>query len=341
MSVHRNSAGHWFIQWRDKKTKKLKHKFFGKGPEGEAAAREAWEKIGVRRWGKYSQRQSPPFVEVVRAYLLDKQHDLEESTLAGMVPKIKGVILPALGELPASQIDEAVIQRYITERAAKVKLITIRRELADIRAVLNWAVKKKILLENPMAGVTWPRNDSERIRPPSADEIRALLEAAPHHLKRVLILSWYLGLRVGEELLSRRWHDVDWDNQVFFIESAKKHGLDTRRVPIAEEVFPLLLQWYIEDGENGERHIITWRGRPVKKIKTAWIAAKKKAGITRRLRPYDIRHAFVSDLLASGANPTTVGEVVGHKDKSTTLYVYNHTTDNQHREAVNKRKSIL
>jgi integrase len=277
MSVHKDRRGSWFVQWRDKKTGKLRHKFFGKGPEGEARAREEWARLGVRRWGTSARRQSPEFIEVVRAYLRDRQHDLEESTLAGMIPKLNGVILPALGHLPVAQMDEACIQGYITARASRVKRVTIRRELADIRAILNWAVKKKIILENPMAGVTLPRNDSERIRPPSADEIRAIIEASPHHLKRALIISWYIGLRVGEELLTRRWHDVDWGNQIFFVESAKKHGLDTRRVPISEEIYPLLLQWFIEDGEDGELHIVTWKGRPVKKLKKAWATAKKKS----------------------------------------------------------------
>jgi integrase len=147
-------------------------------------------------------------------------------------------------------------------------------------------------------------------------------------------------MRVGEELFALRWQDVDWDQQTIYIVSAQKGGLDTRRLPIATELLPRLLQWFIEDGEL-DLHIVRWHGRRVHTLKTAWAKAKKKAGITRRLRPYDLRHAWVTGLLDSGVDPQTVGSIAGHKDKSTTMYVYHHMTNDGYRRAAEKVKSIL
>ena len=338
MAVHQLKDGRWVIEYRLDGRKK--REYFGRGLQAEAAARTRFEQIGVRDYGQ-SRVGGPSFSEVCRAYLDDRMTSLAPSTIDGLLPKIKAVYLPALGSLGAGQVTEARIQAYIQQRLERVKKTTIHRELSDIRAILNWAVRKRIIMSNPMLGATWPKRDDERIRPPSSDEVRALLSHSQPHLFRALVIAWYCGLRVGEELFSRKWHDVDWDSQTLYIVSAQKGGLDTRRVPIASEVLPRLLQWYIEDGENGDRYILRWHDKRVRTLKTAWKRAKQRAGITRRLRPYDIRHAFVTDLLDAGADPHTVGDMAGHKDKATTLYVYHHLSGERSRQAVEKRKSIL
>ncbi|MGW4624907.1 tyrosine-type recombinase/integrase [Streptomyces rubiginosohelvolus] len=45
-----------------------------------------------------------------------------------------------------------------------------------------------------------------------------------------------------------------------------------------------------------------------------WAAAKKRAGITRRLNPYSLRHFFASNCLSKGIPITDVAEWMGHKN---------------------------
>lgn len=340
MSVHQLRDGRWYVEYRRPDSNKKRREYFGRGLEAETAARERFAQVGVRTYGFDTPATGPTFIDVARAYLQDKAQSLTATTLAGMIPKIKAVYLPTFGHLLASNVTESRVQQYIQNRLQTVKKTTVHRELSDIRAILNWAVKKRIIPVNPMIGATWPRRDDERIRPPSADEVRAILAHAQPHLARALSIAWYCGMRVGEELLSRRWQDVDWDSQLLYVVSAQKGGLDTRRVPIASELWPRLLQWYIEDGE-ADLYIIRWRGKRVSTLKTAWKRAKKKAGITRRLRPYDLRHNFSTSLMDAGVDPQTVGTMMGHRDKSTTLYVYRHVSDAGQRRAVERIKSIF
>jgi len=343
MGVHRHSDGRWYIDYKIEGRKK--REYFGRGIQAEAAARDRFIRLEVRPYGKLRSDEGPTFYEVVQAYLDDKLPSIAESTALGLLPKIKSIYLPDLGHLLASQITEARIQAYIKKRLKSVKKTTIHRELCDIRAILNWAVQKKLLLANPMADATWPRRDDERIRPPSIDEVRRILEHSPQHLYRAVVLAWYCGMRVGGELFSRKWHDIDWGAKLVYVVSAQKGGLDTRRVPIAPELLPELRQWYqVDSGDDSpvdDLYIIRWRGKRVVKIKTAWSRALKKAGITRRLRPYDLRHSFVTGLTDAGADPHTVGKLVGHKDESTTMYVYNHISDERNRAIIKKRKGIL
>lgn len=81
--------------------------------------------------------------------------------------------------------------------------------------------------------------------------------------------------------------------------------------------------------------IISHKGKPpVKAIKTAWATAKKKAGIERRIRPYDLRHAFATYALDAGADLKAVAEIMGHADVDTVLEHYQHTKETLRRKAV-------
>jgi len=49
----------------------------------------------------------------------------------------------------------------------------------------------------------------------------------------------------------------------------------------------------------------------MKKRQHTWGKTLKRAGITRRLRPYDLRHYFVTKALEDGADIKALAEVVG------------------------------
>ena len=54
--------------------------------------------------------------------------------------------------------------------------------------------------------------------------------------------------------------------------------------------------------DQRQGHIVNYYGRPIKSIKKSWKAALEKAKITRRIRPYDLRHHFVTRALENGAD---------------------------------------
>jgi len=56
---------------------------------------------------------------------------------------------------------------------------------------------------------------------------------------------------------------------------------------------------------------VNYKGRPMKKRQHTWGKTLKRAGITRRLRPYDLRHYFVTKALEDGADIKALAEVVG------------------------------
>lgn len=299
--------------------------------EEAAKLRNAQLGYGIRR----SYESSGPTVSMVlKAYLENK--DFNENSRKHCIIRISVNISPFFGGKPASSLTDADIRRYIKKRRKDgVKNSTIRRELTDLQAALNWAagIRPPMIPFNPVRGAQKPKADDAVIDPPTLEESRAILEAAPDHLKRFIRLSWFLGVRPGKiELLSLRWENVRWETQSVRVISADKGGPVTRIVPIMHESFCAELEsWYNEDKKRGP--IIHYRGGPVKSIKKAWWKALKDAGITRRLRPYDLRHRFITSALEQGADIKALAEIVG-SSPATLIRHYQHVTRAVHRRTV-------
>ena len=66
-----------------------------------------------------------------------------------------------------------------------------------------------------------------------------------------------------------------------------------------------------------------------------------RAGIERRIRPYDLRHAFATMCLDAGADLKCVAEIMGHADETMIVRYYRHTNATALRAAVNAAPGLL
>jgi integrase len=149
-----------------------------------------------------------------------------------------------------------------------------------------------------------------------------------------VLIAYYLGLRPGPvECYNLRWENIDWNTGTILITGAKKGGPAKRSVPIHPEFMPTLLTWCKADTERDIPWIVSWAGVPIKKISTVWEHTLEKAKITRRLRPYDIRHLFVTQALEAGGDTKALAEIVGSKPE-TLMRFYQHVSGSLHRRTV-------
>ncbi len=243
--------------------------------------------------------------------------------------------LKKIGLLPVTAIARKHLEQIKDEMLAMpVKPASTRGRLSVLRTVLRWCAAKGYM--EPIEFPKLPPAQYEKFVPPTPAELEAIMAVAAPHIVRTVVLGAQCGVRVGpSELFVLTWDDVDIERAVIRVHGAKKSpNAPWREVPIRESLLPLFQQWRQEDSEAGVPYIIHYKGKQVQKIKTAWLAALKRAGITRRIRPYDLRHAFATDLIAGGVDIGTVAKLMGHSSPTMLLQHYQYVMDGQKRAAV-------
>jgi integrase len=190
-----------------------------------------------------------------------------------------------------------------------------------------------------------PKRDDAIIIPPTLHERQRIYDAAPPHVKRFIILNYNTGARSGaSELLKINWEHVDLDAGIITVISANKGGPKLRYVPISDELAEHLVKWRQEDATKRglddpalvSGPVVHYRNNPLIKIGKAWRTTLSRAGITRRIRPYDLRHAFATDLIAGGGDIGTVSRLMGHSRPDTTLKIYQHVSSKQEKDVLNR-----
>ncbi len=337
----RKSDGQVFVQWKEEG--KAKRKYFGTGPAAHAAATE---------FNKTVVKTAPPsggsavhaggvlFIDLVNSYMTWKKVSMSSVSFENMQWKFSGKILPIIGHTLVERITHNTLDQYVMRRSKYVKMTTIHRELSDIRAILNWAARRKMISRSPMEGYDMPTRDDAVVQPPSKEEIERMINHSSEHLKRAMLLSYFCGMRPGAvELLSIRYSQVNWSAGTLTVISAQKGGAAQREVPI-HPALPLR-SWFEADGCREDAYIITWKGQPIKSLKTAFNAAKRRAGVSGRKIPlYSLRHAFVTTLLHLGVDIHTIANISGH-DVRTMLKHYAHAMDDVRVSAIGKLPELI
>ena len=338
MSVSvRKSDGQVFVQWNEQGIRK--RKYFGSGP----MARTMAEVFNAEVTNMNVFKRDPHVVlfgDLAQEYLNKKTVELSEVSYKNTQWKLQSIILPVLGDLPVKGITHRVLDKYIETRARKVKMTTIHRELSDVKAIFNWSVKRRLIDVSPMLGYDMPTRDDAIIQPPSQEEIEAIISHSAEHLQRAMLLSYFLGLRPGAvELLSLRYHQINWSKNTLTVVSAAKGGISRREVPI--HVSLPLASWFEKDGSDRDGYIITWMKKPIRSLKTAFNAAKKRAGMgSRKIPLYSLRHAFVTTLLQEGIDVYTIASISGH-NVHTLLESYAHSSNNVRINAINALPNLV
>jgi integrase len=241
------------------------------------------------------------------------------------------LLLPYWSETPIGRIHKAMAVDYRKRRHATkaVTDTTINRDLEALRHILFWAVDEGLLTSNPLSRL---RLVPERRKPRSVlglDEEEHLLAAAAAHLRSIIVTALDTGMRRGE-LLHQQWEHVDLNRKLLFVSRSKTAGGEGREIPFTNRVYELLLAERKEEGL-----LFTFRGKPIRAIKTAWKAAVRRAGIRYR-RFHDLRHTFNTRLMEAGVMQEVRKALMGHSSGEDVNSIYTHVELPAKREAIRK-----
>jgi integrase len=227
-----------------------------------------------------------------------------------------------LGRIRLADITRADIQDVIDWMVSEgYAPSTVRNAILPLRSILRRALDREEIDANPTERLDLPidRRKKDRVAPP--EEVDALLEALPEHLRLIWALAVYTGLRRGE-LQALGWKSVDleqgtieversWDRVAGFIDPKSRAGF--RRVPPPGVLRPMLISQRLRQGA-GEEGLVLGDGQLPFDPSNAIRAAKriwKKEGLGH-LGYHECRHTYASLMIAAGVNAKTLSIYMGH-----------------------------
>ena len=201
---------------------------------------------------------------------------------------------------------------YRDERLAKVSAGTVIRELAYISAIINHSRREwGINIQNPVALGRKPPAPKGRDRVLTEPEIATIIqELEPIRrrniwMKPLVQLALETAMRRGE-LLALRWENVNFRQQVAFLEDTKNG--ESRNVPLSKTAIAVLHQ--IPRSLTGRVIPLT-----IFAMEAAFKQATKRAYITG-VRFHDLRHTAITRMATLLPNLIELSAVSGHKNLS-------------------------
>ncbi|MCG6873249.1 MAG: site-specific tyrosine recombinase XerD [Gammaproteobacteria bacterium] len=207
------------------------------------------------------------------------------------------------------------------------------RKLSSLKRFYRYLIRESVISADPTVFLVAPKLPRSLPGTLSEAQVEALL-AAPEtgrplglRDRAMLELLYATGLRVSE-LVSLELLRVDTAAGVVRVIGK---GDRERLVPVGEEALDWLNQYLAEArgsllrGRASNALFLTARGGPMTR-QAFWHNLKRygrKAGISGKLSPHSLRHAFATHLLNHGADLRTVQMLLGHADLSTTQ-IYTH-----------------
>jgi integrase len=195
--------------------------------------------------------------------------------------------------------------------------------------MLFWAVDEGLISTNPLSRVRMTR---ERKKPRfviSVAEEDLLLQSAAPHLAAIIVAALDTGMRRGE-ILTQRWEHIDFNRQILSVTHSKTPEGEAREIPLTGR-----LAEFLESQRKEEGLVFTFKGQPIHKIKTAWKAAIRRAGI-RYYRFHDLRHAFNSRMMEAGVLQEIRKALMGHSSGEDVHSTYVHVELPIKRKAIRK-----
>lgn len=245
--------------------------------------------------------------------------------------------------LSLESISKRLIRRYLSHlHELNASTRTILRRLCALRSFYKFAMREKLISENPIEEIDSPKKE-KRLPVSITYEQVQLLFARPdlsNYLgfrdRTIMELFYSSGLRLSELTgLNRR--DFDARNLVLTIYGK---GKKMRQVPITQTA----AKWVAEYLNHNDRKtndpqaifLNKWGKRlSSRSVDRHFAAYLKASGLSEKITPHTIRHTIATHWLEHGMDLKTIQLLLGHTSLATTT-IYTHVSPKLKREVYEK-----
>jgi integrase len=324
--------------------------------------------------GRHSASAAGTFGDLLDRWLETKAQSVDPATIGNYRWVADKYIRPGLGRTRVASLKAADIDSFYVrlasqpgERGKMLSPRTIRICHVVIRQALDQARKWGLITRNPAVDASPPKSRHHEIHPPSVEQVLTLLAAAKEYDEdfatylRVLAAT---GCR-RSEALALRWNSIDWKKS----ELAIAHSLTMVDSVVVEkdtkthQARRVILDVGTVKALDSHRRRADARASACGTVitreayvfssdadeSTPWrpdVATNrfgrlcKSVGISG-VRLHDLRHYVATNLGAAGTPIATISARLGHRDKATTLNVYQHTLPAQDHQAAELLGTLL
>lgn len=271
---------------------------------------------------------------------------LKDSTIRAVTSRMKQHVEPFFrgAEIGTITYDDCMRFRMELVERDDLSSQTKRECLLLVRQLLDEAVQRGVLLENPAARVKLPKRTRVAVEVPEYEDAKKVIAEIKRPVARMAAeLLLRTGMRLNE-CLALEWRSVNLkaatirvaqsiDQVTGKIVTTKTEQVRTIDIPPS---LVLLLTEYRERQEAGEIHrhdpwvfpaeSTSEEGRPFNDRnfqQRHWDPAVTRAGV-ERFTPHALRHLFASHLLQRGVEISYVSKQLGHASIYTTHNFYAH-----------------
>lgn len=206
---------------------------------------------------------------------------------------------------------------------------TVRAAHQRFAQIFADAVLDGLIPKSPASKRTTPAPPEQRPYVATTAQVWALHDVMPEHLRAVVLLGAFAGLR-RNEIVALRVEDVDFMRGI--ITPAIQYGDRPLKTEESKQPIPIPQELALELNKMPAKWgsptlVVNTFGRPTSPqyVNTAFVLARKKVpGLPEGFRVHDLRHYFASMLIAAGLDVKSVQARLRHKSAKTTLDIYGH-----------------
>jgi len=307
------------------------------------------------------------FQDVYRLWLDQYRLTVKQSTFFN-AKQVYNKISPVLGSYKVDKLTVSICQKAINDWAKECPGV-VRLIKCYASASLKYAIKLKLVTNNPFKDVTIPRlAKEEKINFLDSDQLKTFLEIAEKRdLKQFAVfrLLAYSGMRIGE-MLALSWDDVNFTDNTISVNktlaksesgsvmiNVPKTKTSKRVLDMDAETMQILHRWKVQQasyllkrGINATQKsqlVFINRCNDLLSPHTVrgWYNRIAKAGNLPHITLHGFRHTHATLLFSAGASVKEVQTRLGHSDVQTTLNIYTHLTRQDQKETIQKLVRFL
>jgi integrase len=270
----------------------------------------------------------PTFREHARAYL--KFVEQYKRSANADESKLRLYLIKHFGDDQLCDITTRDIQTYHMVISKKLSQSTANRHLALLSMMFNLAIQWDILDRSPCKSVKKFKEDNQKQRFLSADEIGRLYQAMEAEDNKVAVNALKLLLLTGcrrEEILKLKWDDVSIESGTLFLPDSKTGSRYVQLNAAARELLESIVRNkgpFVFPGRHDSK-------KPINNPRKCFTRVLNAAGI-EHIRLHDLRHTHASILVNAGASLFVVQKALGHSNPITSQR-YSHLSDKTLRDA--------